>query len=220
MFGLELYCKSVLGLMRIVMGISVTVSGQEHIPSGVAIIASKHQSYADGFVMFAAIKDLSFVTGAHLEKSTLVKRILRKIGAVVVDQCGGKDAQDRLARYSQRVIADGRKLLIYPEGRTVEVGDSARYRKGVFHLYEDFGCAVVPVATNMGLRWPRNFWRKYSGPAHVQFLPPIEAGLDKDTFMARLEQEIEAGSAALLDPALIGSHSGHRVDAANHSVGE
>ena len=86
MFGLWTYSRSMVWLMRVVAGIKVTVTGRENLPEkGPYILAPKHQSYGDGFVVFSQFFDLSFVTGDHLEKYMTLKHILRKAGAVVID---------------------------------------------------------------------------------------------------------------------------------------
>jgi len=200
MTGLNIYTRTMVKVMHWVAGIKVHISGLEHIPAnGPAIIAPKHQSYGDGIVLFSQFKDLSFVTGDHLEKFMTIKRILRKAGAVVIDNCGGSDARDKLQENAMRVHAEGRKLLIYPEGHLSRIGTQHRYRKGVFFMYQDFNCPVVPVATNLGQRWNQNDWHKHKGEAHLEFLEPIMPGLEKDEFMRELETRIETRSRALLD---------------------
>lgn len=199
MTGLSAYTKTMVWCMRVIAGIKVSVTGHEHIPDGPAIIAPKHQSYGDGIVMFSQFKDLSFVTGDHLEKFFLLKRILAKAGAVVIDSCGGSDARDRLQSDAERVAREGRRLLIYPEGHLSEVGTYHTYRKGIYFLYRDFNCPVVPAATNLGQRWHQNDWRKHPGPAALEFLPPIMPGLGKDEFMHALQTAIETRSVEILD---------------------
>ena len=108
MLGLAAYTKTMIWLMKIVAGIEVRVSGHERLPAkGPYIIAPKHQSYGDGFVMFSQFFDLSFVTGDHLEKFMTIKRILQKAGAVVVDSCGGSDARDSLQKRAALVRNKG-----------------------------------------------------------------------------------------------------------------
>jgi 1-acyl-sn-glycerol-3-phosphate acyltransferase len=63
---------------------------------------------------------------------------------------------------------------------------------------EAYQCPVVPVATNLGLFWPRTSWNLTAGTATIQFLEPIQPGLDKDAFMALLQDRIETASLALL----------------------
>ena len=61
----------------------------------------------------------------------------------------------------------------------------------VFALYEASGLPVVPVALNSGHVWPRNSWMKYPGLVTVEFLDPIDPGLNRKSFMATLKQRIE-----------------------------
>ena len=57
---------------------------------------------------------------------------------------------------------------------------------------------VVPVATNLGLFWRQQEFRKTAGTATVEFLDPIPAGLSKAEFMARLENAIETRTSELI----------------------
>ncbi|WP_017931102.1 lysophospholipid acyltransferase family protein [Robiginitomaculum antarcticum] len=206
MSGLWVYTKIIRFLMEVMLDIHVEVRGKDKLPQNEAfIIAAKHQSYGDGIIMFSEFFDLSFVTGDHLEKFTLLKTILRKAGAVVVDSCGGPDVHEKMTREAERVKRERRRLLIYPEGHLSQIGTQHRYRKGVYHMYKDFGCPVVPAATNLGQRWNQSDWRKYPGQAAIRFLDPIPPGLDKDAFMARLETEIETHSRAMLDMDNLGA---------------
>jgi 1-acyl-sn-glycerol-3-phosphate acyltransferase len=67
-------------------------------------------------------------------------------------------------------------------------------------MYRDFDLPVVPLATNLGLFWPR-FTAKKPGTATLEFLDPIPTGLDKDAFLARLEGVVEAKTAELVAEA-------------------
>ena len=82
-------------------------------------------------------------------------------------------------------------MLIFPQGTRVAPGADHPYEIGVFSLYQATGLTVVPVALNSGHVWPRNSWLKYPGRVTVEFLDPIEPGLDRKRFMAELKQRIE-----------------------------
>ena len=200
MASLRRYTQVMVWGMRVIAGIKVDVTGHEHIPAeGPVIIAAKHQSYGDGFVVFSQFFDLSFVTGDAITKFLFIGRILTKMNAVVINNCGGEDQRRKMAETSQVVREQGRRLLIYPEGHLSKIGTQHKYRKGVYHLYKDFDCPVVPLASNLGQRWNQNSWVKHPGKANLEFLPPIMPGLEKDEFMAKLEAAIETRSIELLD---------------------
>jgi len=187
--------------MRLFAGIWIEVRGRERLPAGAFIIASKHQSWGDGFATFDQFDDLAFVTGDHLEKFPLLGTVLKKLGAIVVNNCGGREARDSLKRSGADAHAEGRRILIYPEGNLARVGEKFRYRSGVWHMYRDFDMVVVPLASNLGLFWPQEAFVKHPGTATLEFLDPIPTGLGKDEFLARLEAVVEDRTAELIAKA-------------------
>lgn len=189
-------CRTVRWLMHRVMGIKVEVRGTP--PAGrPVIIAAKHQSWADGFLMMAVAGDINFIIGSAIAKFPLVCRIVAHSGATMVNSPGRRGAEQALQDALKRAADDPRPLLIYPEGSLAPVGEARRYRKGVHLMYEVLNRPVVPVATNTGLRWPRNEWTKHPGPAVIEFLDPIPPGLPRDAFLPRLMTLIESRTRAL-----------------------
>ncbi len=200
------YSRSVLFLMRTIAGVRLIVKGREHVPEGPCIIAAKHQSWGDGFCAFSEIDDLAFVAGDHLERIPLLGGILKKLGAIVVDNCGGATARARLVdRELKQAHDEGRRILIYPEGHLAPVGEKYRYRRGVYHMYAAYQRPVVPVATNLGRFWPQARWDLKPGEAVIEFLKPIAPGAAKDEFMSELEERIETRSLELLGDSRAGT---------------
>jgi 1-acyl-sn-glycerol-3-phosphate acyltransferase len=195
------YVRRMVQAMRLLAGIRLDVRGRERVPDGAFIIAAKHQSWGDGFSVFSQFDDLAFVTGDHLERFPLLGRVLRKLGAIVVDNCGGPEARRALTRTAAEARAAGRRILIYPEGHLAKAGEHFRYRTGVFHMYRDFEIPVVPVATNLGLFWPQTAYEKTPGAAVLEFLEPIAPGLGKAEFMRALEDAVETRSQELIAEA-------------------
>ena len=64
-------------------------------------------------------------------------------------------------------------------------------------LYAELGRPVVPVATNLGLRWQEEDWEKLPGLAVIEFLEPIPPGLPREIFMQRLQDAIETRTREL-----------------------
>jgi 1-acyl-sn-glycerol-3-phosphate acyltransferase len=195
------YSRRMVWAMRVFAGIELEVRGRERLPQGAFIIAPKHQSWGDGFCSHSQFDDVAIVTGNHLERFPLFKPILKKIGAIVVDNCGGPEARRALSMAAAEAHKEGRKILIYPEGNLAPVGVRYRYRTGVFHMSRDFQMPVVPVATNLGCFWPQESFWKTPGKAVIEFLEPIPVGLERGEFMARLEQAIEERTAELVAEA-------------------
>jgi 1-acyl-sn-glycerol-3-phosphate acyltransferase len=201
-WGLQMYGSAQLVALKYIAGIDIEIRGRNRLPAEPVVIGAKHQSWGDGFVMLATLSQISFVAGDHLYKFPLVGRILKKIGAIVLSNGGGEEARARLEEGMAALQADHRDVLIYPEGHLSAPGDKHRYRTGVWRLYDALGRPCVPVATNLGLAWNRQSFFKTPGRAVVEFLDPIEAGLEKEAFMARLEAEVEARTDALVAEGL------------------
>ena len=196
---LRFWAHGVVFLMRYMAGIRVEVRGRQHLdPCRPHVIAGKHQSECDGIIVLSLVPDIAVVAMKELADYPFFGPLIRKLEMVLVDTCGGGRERRSLIDGGRAAHAANRSILIYPEGHLMAVGKKHRYRTGVYHLAADVGLPVIPVATNIGLRWDRRNWRKRPGPAVVKFLPPMEPGSDKAGFMARLEDAIERETAALV----------------------
>ena len=195
------YVHRMVWAMRAIAGIRLEYRGRERLPTGAMIVAAKHQSWGDGFSVYNQFDDLAFVIGAHMERYPLIPVVLNKLGAIVVDNCGGAQARRDLKDDAARAHEAGRPILIYPEGHLAPVGKRFRYRSGVWHMYRDFNLPVVPTATNLGLFWPEDRFAKHPGTAVLEFLEPIQPGLTRSEFMERLETAIETKVAELVAEA-------------------
>jgi len=196
------YTRAINLALWLICGVRKEVRGREHMPEGAFIIAAKHASWGDGFMVYPEVRNLAFVTGDHLERFPLVGGILRKLGAIVIDTCGGGHRKAAsLAEGMARAKEDGRRVLIYPEGHLAPVGYHFRYKPGVWHMQEAMDVPIVPVATNLNCFWQQEEIEKTPGKAVIEFLEPIPAGLPKAEAMARLTEVIEARSAELIAEA-------------------
>jgi 1-acyl-sn-glycerol-3-phosphate acyltransferase len=192
------YSQRMVQLMKLI-GIKPEARGRDRLPPPPFIVAPKHSSYGDGFMMYVQFDDVAFVTGDHLERFPLVPKVLEKLGAIVIDNCGGPEARKDLAASFAKAAEDKRIVLIYPEGHLAKVGEHHRYRAGVWHMQEASQWPVVPVATSLGLRWQQEDFQKFPGPAVLEFLEPIMPGLGKDEFLKLLEERVETNTNRLLD---------------------
>ncbi len=196
------YTRSMNWALRVFASIRKDVRGREHLPGGAFIIAAKHQSWGDGFMIYPEVKNLAFVTGDHLEKLPLVGGILRKLGAIVIDTCGGGERKAAsLVKGMRRAREEGRRVLIYPEGHLAPIDTHFRYKAGVWHMAQAMQVPVVPVATNLGLFWAQEAHQKKSGTAVIEFLEPIDPNLPKAEFLAKLTEVIEQRTAELVAEA-------------------
>lgn len=190
------FCRIARFSLKWIGGVPIEVRGDTHAGQPV-ILAAKHQSYADGPMMMAIVGDVNFVIGNAIEKFPLINRIVARSGATMVNSVGNTKAPGALESAIARSHGEHRPLLIYPEGGLAAIGETKRYRKGIYKMYETLQRPVVPVATNLGLRWNQDDWQKTPGPAVVEFLDPIPPGLPREIFMQRLQDAVESKTREL-----------------------
>ena len=121
---------------------------------------------------------------------------LAKAAAIPIDRGAGARALRRMSEAAREVLAQGRPILIFPEGTRQKPGAEPDYKPGVAGLYGVLGVACVPVALNSGVYWTG--FLKRPGTIVLQFLEPIPPGLKRDAFMAQLQGRIESATNALL----------------------
>ena len=186
--------------LRWIAGVKVEFRGLEHRPTGPALIAPKHQGMLDVVAPFAVLDDPCFVLKKELMVLPFFGWFAWKTKMIPVDRSAGSTALKTMVKQARARLAEGRQILIFPEGTRAPVGAPADYKPGVAAIYRDLDAPCWPVATNSGVHWPAHGFRRYPGTVVFEFLPPIPAGLKRAEFMKRLEDSVETASAALLNP--------------------
>ncbi|EGF95740.1 1-acyl-sn-glycerol-3-phosphate acyltransferase [Brevundimonas diminuta] len=197
---IKLWARFVLFGLRWIAGVKVEVRGLEHRPTGPALIAAKHQGMLDVIAPFAFLDDACFVMKKELMPLPFFGWFAWKTKMIAVDRAAHAKALKDMVRQTRARLAEGRQILIFPEGTRTTPGEPADYKPGVAAIYRDVDAPCWPVATNSGVHWPAHGFKRYPGTVVFEFLPPIPAGLKRAAFMAELESRIETASTALLPP--------------------
>jgi 1-acyl-sn-glycerol-3-phosphate acyltransferase len=194
----KLWGRISLWLLCVVCGTKYEFRGLDRIPKGPLIVAAKHQSTWETFALLSLFKHPIFIIKRELTWIPLFGWFTIKGKMIPVDRGSGSQALSAMTVRAREVIRGGRQLFIFPEGTRRAAGAEARYKFGVAHLYDVIGVPCVPVALNSGLFWRRRSFIRLPGTIVVEFLDPIEPGLDKQTFFQRLQDEIETATARLV----------------------
>jgi 1-acyl-sn-glycerol-3-phosphate acyltransferase len=194
----RLGARGVFVFLQVLVGVRIELRGREHMPTGRALIAAKHQCMFDVFAQFAWLPDSSFVMRKELMRIPFFNICAWKSGMIVVDRDGGSAALRDLLRQARERLKAPRQLVIFPEGHRGRPGEAGDYHPGIAGLYRDLDLPCHPVATNSGVHWPNPMRPRPPGTIVFEYLPPIEPGLKRGEFMRRLQDEIEAASNALL----------------------
>jgi 1-acyl-sn-glycerol-3-phosphate acyltransferase len=184
-------------LEKYVLGLSYRVIGREHIPEGACIIAAKHQSEWETLKLHALFGDPTIVLKIELMRIPLWGAYASRIGVIPVDRSAKGKALNGMLGAAQAIANQGRKIVIFPQGTRVNVGQYLPYKVGVAALAEDLKIPVVPMALNSGVYWPKESFLKRPGTITIEFLPAMPSGLSTEEFMRQLEDKLESRSKDL-----------------------
>lgn len=198
-FACKTYCKWVRWTARWMVGLHSEVRGP--IPQGNVLVAAKHQSFFDIVILFGALPRPRFIMKRELMWFPVIGQYALRLGCIPVDRGRRAEAIRKLVHDVAKGAEKPGQLAIYPQGTRVAPGAQESYKVGTAVLYNQFDQTCVPVATNVGVFWPRKGILRKPGLAVIEFLPVIEPGLNNADFMDRLETEIETASNNLMKEA-------------------
>ena len=197
--AMHAYCAWVILTVRVLCGLRCEVRGTA--PAGECVIAAKHQSFLDIIMIFHAVPAGKFIMKRELIYAPFLGQYALRIGCVPVDRGKRGAAITKMKADVAAGAAEPGQLIIYPQGTRVAPGAGKPYKVGTGLLYEQLAQPCVPVATNVGVFWPKRGILRRPGLAVVEFLPPIAPGLAVPEFMKRLETEVETHSDRLMAEA-------------------
>ena len=190
--------KAGLKAMKLICGLDWELRGNPQAAGTAVLVASKHQSAWETFVLQCILPDPAIILKRELLLVPIFGWALRKLRHLPIDRAGGLESLREMLEAARALIKEGRQIVIFPEGTRRELGAPPTYQAGVFALYRSLDVPCLPVALNSGCFWPHHGFIFRPGCIVIEFLPPIEPGLSRDVFMQRLASAIEGSSSRLL----------------------
>ena len=176
-------------LVRYILAIKVEWDGE--IPAGPYLIAVKHQSMMEAVDTLRFARTPVVVMKHQLTTMALWGPVARLYGVIGVDRdAGARALRDMMAR-GKVAAAEGRPVIIFPEGTRIPHGETPALRPGFAGLYRALGLPVVPVAHDSGRVWPRGFV-KHAGTIRFKVGETIPPGLKRAEVEARVHAAINA----------------------------
>lgn len=192
---MRFYTRYVAWSARWLIGLRCEIRGTP--PEGNVMIASKHQSFMDILMIFGALPAGKFIMKRSIIWTPIIGLYGLRIGCIAVNRGQRGKAIKKLVKDVASGMQHPGQLIIFPQGTRVAAGVKKPYKIGTGVLYEQLGQQVIPVATNIGVFWPRTGVYRKPGLAVFEFLPAIEPGMERNAFMAEMERVIEDASEKL-----------------------
>jgi 1-acyl-sn-glycerol-3-phosphate acyltransferase len=196
--GQEIWARVTFWGLKHIVGLDYEVRGRENLPKGPAVFAGKHLSMWETVATHVVFKDPATIMKRELLMVPGYGWYARKAKMIVVDREAGARSIRTMIADAKQAIADGRPIIIFPEGTRRPLGAAPDYKPGVAALYGALDVPCVPIAHNSGLYWPRRGFLRKPGKIIVEVLPPIQPGLKRAAFMAELQRRLEEATARLL----------------------
>ena len=174
---------------RWVMGVRVVASGT--IPTTPALYVGKHQAMFETFEMVALLDAPVIVLKKELASIPVWGWAAQRYGGIVADRAASAGALRAMMKDAKAAHAQGRSVLIFPEGTRTAIGERPELRSGFAGLYRILGLPVVPVAVRSGHVWPKKGLKR-PGTVIFAFGEPIPPGLPRPEIEARVHEAINA----------------------------
>jgi 1-acyl-sn-glycerol-3-phosphate acyltransferase len=163
-------------VLKLVCRLDYRIEGVENIPQDRnGIIMCKHSSTWETFFL-----PQYFHTPAALAKRELAWIPFFGWGLALADPIfinrkDKKSAMQQIIDKGKICLADGRSIMVFPEGTRVPFGKVGHYKMGGARLAAATGYPVIPVAHNAGWYWPKRKFIKKPGTITVVIGPLIES---------------------------------------------
>lgn len=176
-------------LVRHILRIRFEWDGE--IPEGAYLIAVKHLAMVEAVDTLRFARTPVVVMKSELTTMPLFGWVTLRYGSIGVDREAGAKALREMMAKAKQAVAEGRPVVIFPEGTRVPFGEKPPLRPGFAGLYRVLGLPVVPIAHDSGKIWPRGLV-KHSGTIHFKVGEIIPPGLKRDDVEARVHAAINA----------------------------
>ena len=189
------YARSVLVVLRWSCGLDYRVEGRENLPSGNHVALIKHASTWETVAQMVLLPPQVWVLKRELTWLPAFGWGLMLLNAIALNRSAGGSAVKSVLEQGKLRLAEGKWIVIFPEGTRMPPGQTRRYGASGALLAAENGRYIVPVAHDAGYFWPRRGLIKKPGMIRVVIGPPIAtAGRDPREINAEAQEWIERHS--------------------------
>ena len=162
------------------------VVGDTRLPEGGALICANHSGLSDPLYVLLALgsrQQSRVMAKAELMNVPVLGFILKKAGVFGIDR-GKADVQ--AIKTAMKVLKNGERLLLFPEGTRVAEGAEGNAHPGAAMLAVRTGVPLVPVYVPRTKKWFRAATLVFGQP----YLPTYEGGKATPEDYERITSEL------------------------------
>lgn len=191
------WARGFLALSSFVLGIRYEVRGRDNIPAGPCLIIANHQATWETIAAILLFPDTAIVAKRELRKIPVMGWYLEKSAMIIIDRADGAKALRAMTDAAKAAVAEGRSVMIFPEGSRMPVGTPLKLKRGLELVYRALAIPVLPVALDSGRYWTKNPQTRKPGTITVAIQPMIAPGLSPRDFAPKIESVLDDAMAVL-----------------------
>ena len=179
--------------LRVLCRLDCTIEGRENLPPGNHVALIKHSSAWETFAQVLLVPPHVWVLKRELIWVPVLGWALRLMRCIAVDRGAGGVAVRSVLEQGSKRLAEGKWIVVFPEGTRMPPGETRRYGVSGALLAAENNRVIVPIAHDAGYYWPRRGLYKKPGTIRVVIGPPIvAAGRDPREINAEAQAWIES----------------------------
>lgn len=185
--------KIIRDALKFLCHVDYKIEGLENIPADRAgVILCKHQSTWETLLVPTLFHHCAIILKKELLWVPFFGWGLAIIDPIAINRKDARNAMDQVISKGKKCLAQGRWILVFPEGTRIAPGHIGKYRLGGARLAAAANAPIVPIAHNAGRHWPKRSFIKKPGTIHVVIGKPIEpAGRTPEAIMEEAKIWIE-----------------------------
>jgi 1-acyl-sn-glycerol-3-phosphate acyltransferase len=191
----RVWAHGILLLLKWTVGLTHREWGRQNIPTGPCLIVANHQSQWETIAFLTLVPNVAIVAKRELLAIPVMGWFLRHSPMILIDRERGGSAIRHMLTEARKALAQGRPVLIFPEGSRRSPAAEIEFKRGIELLYLQLGVTVLPVAVDSGHFWGADLPFKRSGAITVSYLSPIEPGLSGSEFIRRAQLAVQEALA-------------------------
>ena len=169
-----LWCRLVIGWLRITNGVRYEIEGQENIPDQPVVVFSNHQSTWETIFLYQLFSPACPILKKELLDIPFWGWAMRLQRPIAIDRSNPREASKSLLKQGSERIQEGVSVLVFPEGTRAPAGMLGKFLRGGAQLAVATGTPVIPVLHNAGRHWPAGTAKKVPGTIKLIVGRPID----------------------------------------------
>jgi len=166
--------------LKITCGLKHELIGAENIPPEPCVFACSHSSTWETITTQTFLPALAWVLKKELLKIPVFGWGLWATRPIAIDRQDRTNALDQVVHQGIKKIAEGRHVLIFPEGTRTGYGQIGNYKKGAAKLARAANVDIVPIAHDAGKYWSKDSWLIKPGTIRCIIGPAIPIAGKRD----------------------------------------